>query len=109
MSPSTPARPDQPRAGFSYRQICPMLPECGRARGRAYAERHPSGAEPAVGLARTSRYRFVCRCEACTARPDEVLFLADDPGDGCYRIEDGLLKVAMVSRAGNERILAFLG
>ena len=40
---------------------------------------------------------------------DEVLFLADDPGDGCYRIEDGLLKVAMVSRAGNERILAFLG
>jgi CRP/FNR family transcriptional regulator, cyclic AMP receptor protein len=40
---------------------------------------------------------------------DEVLFLADDPGDGCYRIEDGLLKVAMVSRSGSERILAFLG
>src|SRR6202453_2161019 len=40
---------------------------------------------------------------------DEVLFLADDPGDGCYRIEDGLLKVAMVSRSGTERILAFLG
>ncbi len=40
---------------------------------------------------------------------DEVLFLADDPGDGCYRIEDGLLKVTMVSRSGSERILAFLG
>jgi CRP/FNR family transcriptional regulator, cyclic AMP receptor protein len=40
---------------------------------------------------------------------DEVLFLAGDPGDGCYRVEDGLLKVAMVSRTGNERILAFLG
>jgi CRP-like cAMP-binding protein len=40
---------------------------------------------------------------------DEVLFLAGDPGDGCYRIEDGLLKVTMVSRGGNERILAFLG
>jgi CRP/FNR family transcriptional regulator, cyclic AMP receptor protein len=40
---------------------------------------------------------------------DEVLFLADDPGDGCYRIEEGLLKVAMVSRSGSERILAFLG
>ncbi len=40
---------------------------------------------------------------------DEVLFLAGDPGDGCYRIEDGLLKVAMVSRSGTERILAFLG
>jgi CRP-like cAMP-binding protein len=40
---------------------------------------------------------------------DEVLFLAGDAGDGCYRIEDGLLKVTMVSRSGTERILAFLG
>jgi CRP/FNR family transcriptional regulator, cyclic AMP receptor protein len=40
---------------------------------------------------------------------DAVLFLAGDPGDGCYRIEEGLLKVMMVSRAGSERILAFLG
>jgi CRP-like cAMP-binding protein len=32
------------------------------------------------------------------------------PGwDGCYRVEDGLLKVTMISRAGKERILAFLG
>ena len=42
-------------------------------------------------------------------KADEVLFLAGDAGDGCYRVEDGLLKVTMVSRAGNERILAFLG
>ena len=41
--------------------------------------------------------------------PDEVLFLSGDAGDGCYRVEDGLLKVTMVSRGGNERILAFLG
>jgi CRP/FNR family cyclic AMP-dependent transcriptional regulator len=40
---------------------------------------------------------------------DEVLFLAGDPGDGCYRIDDGLLKVTMVSRSGSERILVFLG
>ncbi|HEX4041952.1 MAG TPA: cyclic nucleotide-binding domain-containing protein, partial [Xanthobacteraceae bacterium] len=40
---------------------------------------------------------------------DEVLFLAGDSGDGCYRVEDGLLKVTMMSRAGSERILAFLG
>jgi CRP/FNR family transcriptional regulator, cyclic AMP receptor protein len=40
---------------------------------------------------------------------DEVLFLAGDTGDGCYRVEDGLLKVTMVSRSGTERILAFLG
>ncbi len=40
---------------------------------------------------------------------DETLFMAGDSGDGCYRVEDGLLKVTMVSRAGGERILAFLG
>jgi CRP/FNR family transcriptional regulator, cyclic AMP receptor protein len=40
---------------------------------------------------------------------DEVLFLASDLGDGCYRIDEGLLKVTMVSRAGSERILAFFG
>jgi CRP/FNR family transcriptional regulator, cyclic AMP receptor protein len=42
-------------------------------------------------------------------KADEVLFLSGDAGDGCYRVEDGLLKVTMVSRAGAERILAFLG
>jgi CRP-like cAMP-binding protein len=40
---------------------------------------------------------------------DEVLFLAGDPGDGCYRLNEGLLKVSMVSPAGAERILAILG
>jgi CRP/FNR family transcriptional regulator, cyclic AMP receptor protein len=40
---------------------------------------------------------------------DAVLFLAGDAGDGCYRVDDGLLKVTMVSRGGTERILAFLG
>jgi CRP/FNR family transcriptional regulator, cyclic AMP receptor protein len=39
----------------------------------------------------------------------EVLFRTGDSGDGCYRIDDGLLKATMVSRAGTERILAFLG
>lgn len=39
----------------------------------------------------------------------EALFLVGDTGDGCYRVDDGLLKVAMVSRTGKERILAFLG
>jgi CRP/FNR family transcriptional regulator, cyclic AMP receptor protein len=40
---------------------------------------------------------------------DEVLFLSGDPGDGCYRVDEGLLKVTMVSRSGSERILAFFG
>jgi CRP-like cAMP-binding protein len=40
---------------------------------------------------------------------DEVLFLTGDPGDGCYRLEEGLLKVSMDSPSGAERILAILG
>ncbi|MGC2078500.1 MAG: Crp/Fnr family transcriptional regulator [Xanthobacteraceae bacterium] len=48
------------------------------------------------------------RATTLRLKPDEVLFLAGDPGDGCYRVLDGLLKVAMTSD-GNERILAFLG
>jgi CRP-like cAMP-binding protein len=39
----------------------------------------------------------------------QVLFRAGDSGDGCYRIDDGLLKVTIVSNSGTERILAFLG
>src|ERR1700754_1383449 len=40
---------------------------------------------------------------------DQVLFLSGDVGDGCYRIEEGLLKVSVVAPTGNERILAILG
>ena len=39
----------------------------------------------------------------------KILFQAGATGDGCYRVEDGLLKVTMVSRSGAERILQFLG
>jgi CRP-like cAMP-binding protein len=40
---------------------------------------------------------------------NEILFHAGDPGDGCYRLNEGLLKVSIASRAGAERILAILG
>jgi CRP-like cAMP-binding protein len=40
---------------------------------------------------------------------DQVLFLVGDPGDSCFRVEDGLLKVVMVSNSGVERILALVG
>jgi CRP/FNR family transcriptional regulator, cyclic AMP receptor protein len=39
----------------------------------------------------------------------EALFVAGDPGDGCYRLEQGLLKVVITSPQGEERILAMLG
>jgi CRP-like cAMP-binding protein len=39
----------------------------------------------------------------------EALFYAGDSGDGCYRLEHGLLKVVIISPRGEERILAILG
>ena len=40
---------------------------------------------------------------------DEALFLAGDSGDGCYIVEEGLLKIVIASHSGGERILALLG
>jgi CRP/FNR family transcriptional regulator, cyclic AMP receptor protein len=39
----------------------------------------------------------------------KILFRAGTSGNGCYRVEDGLLKVTMVWSSSAERILAFLG
>src|SRR5215471_18352915 len=39
----------------------------------------------------------------------DSLFSAGDAGDGCYRLEEGLLKVVITSPRGEERILAILG
>lgn len=39
----------------------------------------------------------------------EVLFEAGDVADGCYRLEQGLLKISIVSPQGDERILTILG
>jgi CRP/FNR family cyclic AMP-dependent transcriptional regulator len=39
----------------------------------------------------------------------EVLFRAGDPGDGCYRILTGLVKVVVASHQGEERIISLLG
>ena len=40
---------------------------------------------------------------------EAILFLAGDPGDGCYRVNEGLLKISIASASGAERILAILG
>jgi CRP-like cAMP-binding protein len=42
-------------------------------------------------------------------RGGEVLFRAGDVGDGCYRIQSGLVKVVVTSRQGEERIISLLG
>jgi len=40
---------------------------------------------------------------------DQILFLAGDKGDGCYCVEEGLLKASVATPKGGERILAILG
>src|SRR5262249_47057590 len=39
----------------------------------------------------------------------EALFMVGGSGDGCYRLEQGLLKVVITSPRGDNRILAVLG
>jgi CRP-like cAMP-binding protein len=41
--------------------------------------------------------------------PQQTLFTAGDPGDSCALVDEGLLKVHVISPGGNERILAILG
>jgi CRP/FNR family transcriptional regulator, cyclic AMP receptor protein len=40
---------------------------------------------------------------------DQILFSAGEEGDGCYRIDEGLLKASVSEPAGDERILSILG
>jgi CRP-like cAMP-binding protein len=40
---------------------------------------------------------------------DQTLFWSGDEGDGCYRVEEGLLKASVTEPGGGERILAVLG
>jgi len=42
-------------------------------------------------------------------RDGEALFRAGDVGDGCYRIQTGLVKIVVASQQGEERIISLLG
>jgi len=46
---------------------------------------------------------------ARTLRDGEALFRAGDVGDGCYRIQAGLVKIMVTSQQGEERIISLLG
>jgi CRP/FNR family cyclic AMP-dependent transcriptional regulator len=39
----------------------------------------------------------------------QVLFHADDPGNGCYFLRQGVVKASVVSKDGQERLLAVMG
>ena len=42
-------------------------------------------------------------------REGEALFSAGDVGDGCYRLEKGLVKIVVSSQQGEEHIISLLG
>ena len=66
--------------------------------------------KPFFGFSRESwRSKLFANAKTVKLAADEVLFIAGDPGDGCYRVEQGLLKVSMIAPSGAERILAIVG
>jgi len=73
--------------------------------------------EPAPQPLHCEREKFVAECisnslfEGATRvlfKANEAVFLAGAPADGCYRLEQGLLKVSVAYPGSEERILAFL-
>jgi CRP/FNR family cyclic AMP-dependent transcriptional regulator len=50
-----------------------------------------------------SRARFIA------LKADQLLFMAGEEGNGCYRVDEGLLKASVSAPNGSERILAIFG
>ena len=69
----------------------------------------PSPANLLSAVPESLSARLFAEAKTVKLAADAVLFLAGDPGDGCYRVEQGLLKVTMISASGAERILAIVG
>ena len=53
--------------------------------------------------------RLMDRARKVNIGAGQTLFFAGDPGDGCYWIDEGLLKVHVISYSGSDRILSILG
>src|ERR1700758_1277577 len=53
--------------------------------------------------------RLFAKARSLSLAASQTLFVAGDDGDGCYRVEEGLLKASVTVATGGERILAILG
>jgi CRP/FNR family transcriptional regulator, cyclic AMP receptor protein len=49
------------------------------------------------------------KARAFSLAADQVLFSAGEQGEGCYQVDEGLLKASVTEPGGGERILAMLG
>src|SRR5438874_999583 len=61
------------------------------------------------GLPREYTDGLLARASAISLRRGETLFETGAAGDGCFWLEQGVLKVSVTSVQGTERILAILG
>ena len=79
----------------------------GFAAPGALPKRNFSGILPNLPIQFSGRLLANSKPQSLAER--EVLFRAGDVADGCYRLEQGLLKVSIASPQGDERILTVLG
>jgi CRP/FNR family transcriptional regulator, cyclic AMP receptor protein len=61
------------------------------------------------GLPKEYSTRLLARAPVITLTKGQTLFESGAVGDGCYWLEQGVLKVSITSHQGEERILAVLG
>src|SRR5436189_5015060 len=73
----------------------------------APARRNLSGILPNLPIQFSGRLLANAKPQSLAER--EVLFQAGDVADGCYRLDQGLLKVSIASPQADERILTVLG
>ena len=68
----------------------------------------PRSAELLASLPGEVTQRLMARAAQVRRAAGQTLFMAGDAGDGCYVIDEGLLKVELASESGAQRILAIL-
>ncbi|HEY1363576.1 MAG TPA: Crp/Fnr family transcriptional regulator [Xanthobacteraceae bacterium] len=61
------------------------------------------------GLPEALSRELFARARTLSVAAEQMVFVSGDAGDGCYRVESGLLKVSVFGSQGEERILAILG
>jgi CRP/FNR family cyclic AMP-dependent transcriptional regulator len=66
----------------------------------------PKASNVLSGLPVTLLSELFEQAVAHNLRDGEVLFRAGDVGEGCYRIQTGLVKVVVTSQKGEERIIS---
>jgi CRP/FNR family cyclic AMP-dependent transcriptional regulator len=62
-----------------------------------------------LGLPEPMSSELMASAAPYCVKAGDILFEAGDSGDGCHRLDRGVLKVVLASPRGEERILAILG